>query len=64
MSLTLPELRRAKNFTKQKMAEELKVHVNTYSKMESEPDSIKIKDAVIICRLLGTTIDELFPVDG
>lgn len=46
--------------TQQEMADELGVSRQTYSKMESNPEDMSIKEARIVCSLLGKKFEEIF----
>ena len=59
MALTLKAWRRAKGLSQAKMAEELKVHVNTYINWENEPNKISIGNAIKICDVLKESFDDV-----
>lgn len=61
-NLTLKQIRLAKEFTIQQMAEALEVHPNTYSNWEKEPLTISIGNAFKIAALFGMSVDDIFLV--
>lgn len=60
MKLTLKQARLLKGFTQRDIANELGVHVQTYSKMEKEPDTVTIGEAKRISEILGLDYDYIF----
>ncbi|MGG3798946.1 helix-turn-helix transcriptional regulator [Metabacillus fastidiosus] len=60
MILTLKQARLLKGFTQREMAHELGVHVQTYSKMEKQPDEVTIREAKKICEILEFSYDFIF----
>ncbi len=60
MSLSLKQTRLVKGKTQEEMAERLKVHVQTYRKLEENPDNVTISQAKIISTFLGVSYDEIF----
>jgi transcriptional regulator with XRE-family HTH domain len=60
MILTLKQARLIKGLTQSQMAERLNVHVQTYRKMEKEPDEVTIGDAKKICEILDVSYDFIF----
>jgi DNA-binding XRE family transcriptional regulator len=58
--LTLKQHRLIAGFSQEKMAEEMKVHRNTYVKIEENPDRATIKQAKKIGDILGASVDDLF----
>lgn len=59
MRLSLAEARRLKGYRQKDLAEVLGVTVQTYRKMELNPELIKIKDARIISRYLKIPLENL-----
>lgn len=59
MSLKLREWRRVKEISQQAMADQLKVHLSTYQKMEKNPGKISLEDAVKIAGILGVPLDDI-----
>ncbi|WP_350300626.1 helix-turn-helix domain-containing protein [Peribacillus frigoritolerans] len=60
MILTLKQARLLKGFTQREIASKLGVHVQTYSKMEKQPDDVTIKEAKKICDILDLSYDFIF----
>ena len=59
MALTLRQWRRAKEITQEKMAELLKIHVNTYQNWEESPEKISIEKAMEITSILGIGLEDI-----
>lgn len=59
MSLTVREWRRLKELSQETMANQLKIHVNTYQKWEREPGQIPFEKAVEISKILGVPFDDI-----
>ena len=59
MSLTLRQWRRAKEISQEKMAELLKIHVNTYQNWEESPEKISIEKAREISSILNVDLDNI-----
>lgn len=57
---TIEEARRSLGITQDDMAEELSITRQTYAKMEQNPENITIRDARIICSILGKRFGEIF----
>lgn len=51
--LNLRQIRKAKEYSQQYMADRLNVHVNTYIRWEEEPNKIAIEMCYKICEALG-----------
>ena len=60
MSLTLKQARLLKEKTQEYMAEKLNIHVQTYRKLEENPEEVTIRQAKIICAELGQSYDTIF----
>lgn len=50
--LNLRQIRKAKEYSQQYMADRLNVHVNTYIRWEEEPNKIAIEMCYKICEVL------------
>jgi len=59
MALTLRQWRRAKEISQEKMAELLKIHVNTYQNWEESPEKISIEKAMEISSILNVDLDDI-----
>lgn len=60
MGLSLKQMRLIKAKTQDEMAEKLGVHVQTYRKLEENPDEVTIKQAKIIADFLDVPYDDIF----
>jgi transcriptional regulator with XRE-family HTH domain len=59
-TLTLRQARAMRGFTQKELARRLGVHVQTYSKMEKEPEEVTIRDAKRISEILDVSYDLIF----
>jgi DNA-binding XRE family transcriptional regulator len=59
-SLTLKQARLMREKTQEEMAEQLGVHVQTYRKIEENPDDTTIAQAKTISSFLNFRYDEIF----
>lgn len=60
MTLNLRQARRLKDKTQDEMAALLKMHVQSYRKLEENPELVTIEQAKKIADFLGFTYDEIF----
>ena len=60
MSLTLKQARLVKEKSQRDLAEMLGVHVQTYRKLEENPDLVTIGQAKKLAKYLGISYDEIF----
>ena len=60
MVLTLKQWRFIKELTQEEMAKKCDVHRHTYASWEEKPEEISIKNAKIISKALGESIDDIF----
>lgn len=60
MTLTLKQARVLQDKTQEQMAAVLGVHVQTYRKLEENPENITIKQAKIISSFLKVNYDNIF----
>ena len=60
MGLSLKQMRLIKGKTQDEMAELLNIHVQTYRKLEENPDEATIKQAKKISEVLGVSYDDIF----
>lgn len=60
MGLSLKQLRLIRGKTQEDMAKMLNVHVQTYRKLEENPDEITIRQAKIISGFLEISYDDIF----
>lgn len=59
MAQSIRSVRRAKDITQQDMADSLQIHVQTYRKIEENPESATIAQARQIADRLGVAYDDL-----
>lgn len=57
---TLKQARLLCDKTQKQMAESLSVSRDTYRKIEENPDVATIRQAKIICKITGLSIDQIF----
>lgn len=60
MAISMKMARVGANLTKQQIADKMGVHVQTYSKMENDPESMSIKDAKLFCNIVGISYSDIF----
>ena len=60
MGLSLKQIRLVKEKTQDDMAKLLNIHVQTYRKLEENPECITIKQAKEIADYLGVPYDDIF----
>lgn len=61
--MKLCEIRRARGFSQEYMAEKLKRHRNTYAKMEENPQNITMYDAYQISKILNVSVNDIIFLD-
>lgn len=57
--MRLAEIRRARGFSQEYMADKLGCHRNTYAKMEEKPQNITMEAADKIATLLNVSINDI-----
>ena len=60
MGLSLKQHRLVKGKTQDEMATMLGVHVQTYRKLEENPEEVTIKQAKMIAKYLGVPYNDIF----
>ena len=60
MALTMKQARIGINATQQEIADKMGVHVQTYAKMEREPEDITIKEAKLFSQIVGLPISDIY----
>ena len=60
MKLNLRQARRLKDKTQEEMADLLDIHVQSYRKLEENPDLTTVGQAKKIADFLGVSYDEIF----
>lgn len=63
MKFTIKQARLINGITQRKMAEFLDVHIDTYRKIENDPDSATVKQAKIISTVTGLCVEDIFFID-
>ena len=58
--LSMRQWRLVKELTIKDMAEACGVHPNTYALWEQNPESVKVKDALKVAKVLGVPVDDIF----
>lgn len=59
MKLTLKQWRGVREISQREMSERLGVHINSYQKMEKQPETIKICNALRIAEIFNVPIDDI-----
>lgn len=60
MPLTLKQARVINEISQQKMADMLKIHIDTYRKIERNPDLATIEQARKIAEITSVPVDQIF----
>ena len=60
MGLTMKQWRLAKGISQEQMASECGVHRNTYASWEENPEDVSVKNAKIIAKALGESVNSIF----
>lgn len=60
MVITMKMARVGAGLKQQEVADQMGIHVQTYSKMENDPESMTIKDAKLFARIVGVPWTEIF----
>lgn len=60
MGFTVKQWRLAKGISQEHMANACHVHRNTYAEWEDNPEKITIKNALVISRELGESVNTIF----
>ena len=60
MGLSLKQIRLVKGKTQEEMANFLSVHVQTYRKLEENPEEVTIKQAKLIAAFLDVSYNDIF----
>ncbi|QHT61733.1 helix-turn-helix transcriptional regulator [Paenibacillus lycopersici] len=60
MTLTVKQARQLKGWTQKRVAAELGVHRQTFSKWESNPDEMPVGKAKQFSKLVDRSVDEIF----
>lgn len=57
---SISQARNELGLTQQNMADELGIARQTYAKMEAEPENLTIREARLICAILGKRVRDIF----
>lgn len=60
MIFTIKQARKLRDLTQDQLAEALQVHVQTYRKIEENPESATVEQAKKIAEVTGISVDQLF----
>lgn len=60
MPITMKMARVGANLTQQQVADKMGVHVQTYSKMENDSESVTIKEAKLFSSITGVSCSDIF----
>ena len=60
MQVTMKQARIGANLTMQEVAEKMGVHYQTYSRMESNPEDVTIKEAYQFAQITGLNFEDIF----
>lgn len=59
----LKEFRENKKLSQQKIANQLNMHIRLYQYYEADEKEPSVRTAIRIAHALGTTVEELFPIE-
>lgn len=60
MQITMKQARIGANMTQQQVADKLGVHVQTYQRMENNPEDISIKQGKLFASIVGVEFENIF----
>lgn len=60
MPLTMKQARIGINATQQEIADKMGVHVQTYARMEKNPEDVTIKEANLFSQIVGLPISDIY----
>lgn len=60
MGISMKMARVGANLTQQQIADQMGIHVQTYSKMEADSESVTIGEAKLFARIVGYPLEEIF----
>lgn len=60
MSMTMKMARVGANLTQQEIADKMGIHVQTYSKMENDSESVTIREAKQFSEIVGVAWTDIF----
>ena len=60
MSITVKQARIGIEATQQEIADQMGIHVQTYARMEKNPEDMTIKEAIKFSDIVGVPIGEIY----
>ncbi|MDY2991747.1 MAG: helix-turn-helix transcriptional regulator [Hornefia butyriciproducens] len=60
MTMTMKAARANANMTQQEVADKMGVHVQTYQKLERNPENATIKEAKLFATIVGLSFTDIF----
>ena len=60
----LKDFRKARKLSQQKLSDLLGMNIRLYQYYEADAREPAVRTAIRIARVLGTTVEELFPLEG
>lgn len=60
MQITMKQARVGANLTQQQVADRLGVHVQTYMRMEQNPQDVTIKQGKMFSEIVGCNFEDIF----
>lgn len=64
MGITMKQARVGANMTQQDVADKMGVHVQTYMRMENNPEDVTIKQGKLFSHIVGTRFEDIFFSDN
>lgn len=64
MRITMKQARIGADMTQQQVADRLGVHVQTYQRMENNPEDISIKQGKNFADIVGVNFEDIFFIDN
>ena len=64
MQITMKQARVGANMTQQQVADELGVHVQTYMRMENNPEDVTIKQGKTFSEIVGVRFEDIFFINN
>ena len=60
MSITVKQARIGIDATQQEIADKMGVHVQTYARMEKNPEDMTIKEALAFSKIVGVPVSDIY----
>ena len=64
MQITMKQARVGANMTQQQVADALGVHVQTYMRMENNPEDVTIKQGKSFSEIVGVRFEDIFFINS